>query len=373
MQTYRLSAWDLNTNVLLTDLEGRDVTYNDRLSDAGEFSMRLSLVDPEVKDLTAVILGLGDTPFKLLVTSEDNRTILYAGIAWKPSLSKNSDDLTISGKALPDYFRLITMANDYQTPISPVTLIQNAIADAQNKGPGYNLGIGTRAQVATTPQNAAPDYPKSRLGTVAQIMSDMTASVTAGTGGVDFYMEHSWFEGKPKHTMVVCAPRAGRSSATSPFFVDLATAKDFTRDTDSTASGNHIYVAGQGSGGVTPVREAYAQIPVGGLGQPPRLEQVYQYSQISDVNQLQKMANGMALIYGPPVAVMTVQIPADYESMELGSFIVGDDVRVWVEANILPQFPRGLNEWWRIVAYRVDLGNDGETMVTLTLNRPPVY
>lgn len=373
MQTYRLSAWDLNTNVLLTDLEGQDTSFSERLNDAGEFSLGLSLTDPEVKDLTAVILGLGDNPFKLLITANDNTRILYAGIAWKPQLSKGSDYLRISGKALPDYFRMITMANNYQTAISPVTLIQNAIADAQAKGPGYNLGIATRAQVTTAPPNATPDYPKSRLGTVAQILSDMTASVTTGTGGVDFYMEHAFVNNVPTHTMVVCSPRAGRTSATSPFFVDLAVAKDFTRETDGTASGNHVYVAGQGSGGVQPVKEAYAPYGVGGLGQPPRLEQVYQYSQISDLTMLQKMADGMIQVYGRPVTVMTVQIPADYEPMELGSFIVGDDVRVWVDADTLPQFPKGLNEWWRVVGYRVDMGNDGMTFVTLTLNRPPVF
>lgn len=373
MQTYRLSAWDLNTNVLLTDLEGKDVSFNERLSDAGEFSMRLSLTDAQTKELTAVILGLDDTPFKLLITANDNTRILYAGIAWKPSLSSSSDDLVVSGKAIPDWFRMITMANDYQTPISPVTLIQNAVADAQTKGYGYALGIQTRAQVTVAPPNATPDYPKSRLGTVAQILSDMTASVTTGTGGVDFYMEHAFVNGVPQHTMVVCSPRAGRTSATSPFFVDLATATDFTRDADATASGNHIYVAGQGSGGVQPVKEAYAPFSVGGLGQPPRLEQVYQYSQISDHGMLQKMADGMIRTYGRPVAVMTVQIPADYESMELGSYTVGDDVRVWVEKDVLPQFPKGLDEWWRVVAYRVDISNEGHANVTLTLNRPPIY
>jgi hypothetical protein len=335
--------------------------------------MDLSLTDPEVKDLTAVVLGLGDNPFKVLVTNSDNTRILYAGIAWKPVLSKNSPNLRVSGKALPDYFRMITMAADYKTSISPVTLIQNAVADAQAKGAGFNIGISTRAQVQTAPPNVTPDYPKSRLGTVAQILSDMTASVTTGTGGVDFYMEHAFINGSPTHTMVVCSPRAGRSSTTSPFFVDLATAKDFTRETDATASGNHVYVAGQGSGGVQPVKESYSQYAVGGLGQPPRLEQVYQYSQISDPALLQKMADGMVQVYGRPVTVMTVQIPADYESMELGSFIVGDDVRVWVEADTLPQFPKGLNEWWRVVGYRVDMGTDGMTFVTLTLNRPPVF
>lgn len=372
MQTYRIAAWDLNTNVLLTDLEGKNVSFAERLNDAGEFSFDLSLTDPVAKDLTAVILGLGGNPFKLLVTANDNTSILYAGIAWKPSLAKNSEDLKIAGKAMPDYFRMVVMANSYITAISPVTLIQNAVADVQAQA-GYNLGILTRTQVSATPPNFTPTYPKAQLGTVSQILSDVTAGITPGTGGVEFYMEHAFVNGVPKHTMVVASPRAGRSSATSPFVIDLATSMDFTRDTDSTTSGNHLYVVGQGSGGVQPVKEGFAQFPVGGFAQPPRLEQVLQFSHISDANKLQDMAHGMVQMYGRPVTVMTVQIPGDYEAMPLGSFQVGDDVRVWVEAGKLPQFPTGLNEWWRVIGYKVDLGNDGTAKVNLTLNRPPVY
>jgi hypothetical protein len=372
MQTYRLAAWDLNTNVLLTDLTGKDATFNERLNDAGEFSFKLSLTDPGAKEQTAVILGLGDNPFKVLITANDNTSILYAGIAWKPSLAKNSMDLTISGKALPDYFRMVTMAASYITSISPVQLIQNVVADVQAQ-PGYNLGILTRQQVSAAPANIVPTYPKAQRGTAAQALSDVTAAITPGTGGVDFYMEHVFNNGVPQHTMVVAAPRAGRSSATSTFKVDLATATDFTRDTDSTASGNHLFVVGQGSGNVQPTVEAWSQIPVGGYGQPPRLEQVLQFSHIADINHLRNLAHGMVQMYGRPVTVMTVDLPAEYESMPLGSFVVGDDVHVWCEVGLLPQFPLGLDEWWRIVAYRVDLGNDGTASVTLTLNRPPVF
>jgi hypothetical protein len=364
MQTFRVSAWDLNTNTLLTDLIAKDAQFNERLSDAGEFSFKLSLTDPVAKELTGVILGLGDIPFKVLLATSDNTRILYAGIAWKPSLSKNSADLTIGGKALPDYFKMLTAANDYKTSIAPVTLLQNVMSDAQAQT-ACNIGLASRQQVSAAPANITPAYPKTQRTTVAQIMADITAAITPGTGGIDYYTEHSFVNGAPQHTAVVAAPRAGRSSATSPFKVDLATVTDWTRDTDNTASGNHIYVVGQGSGGV--------QIPTGGLGQPPRLEQVLQYSHVADQNHLQNIANGAVQLYGRPVTVMTVEIPADYESMLLGSFQVGDDVQVWSEAGLLPQFPKGLNEWWRVVAYRIDLGNNGTAKVMLTLNRAPVY
>jgi hypothetical protein len=36
-------------------------------------------------------------------------------------------------------------------------------------------------------------------------------------------------------------------------------------------------------------------------------------------------------------------------------------------------FPAGLDEWWRIVAYTVDLPDEGVSTYKLTLNRPPVF
>lgn len=372
MQTYRLSAWDINTNQLITDLRGRDAQYNERINDSGEFTFKLSTTDPGAVDQTRVILALGDIPFKVLISNSDNSRIFYAGIAWKPSMAKSADEITISGKALPDYFRMLVLAKDYKTSISPVTLIQNVIADVQAQT-NCNIGLGSRTQVSASPANVTPNYPKTQRTTVAQVLMDMTAAITPGTGGVDYYTEHTFVNGAPQHTMVVCAPRAGRPAANSNLVVDLATTLDFTRDTDNTASGNHMYVVGQGSGGVQPTAEGWAQINVGGKGQPPRLEQVLQFSHISDQNLLQNLANGMVQLYGRPVTVWTVTIPADYEQMPLGSFQVGDDVRLWVEANKLSQVPTGMNEWWRIIAYRVDFGNEGTPRVTLTLNRPPVF
>ena len=373
MQDFKLSAWDLNTNQLLTELRWTgEASFNERINDAGEFSVQLPLMDPGAKDMTAVILGLGDIPFKMLLTANNNTIVLYAGIAWKPSLSKSSPNLTIVGKGLPDYFRMVTMANDYITTISPVTLIQNVVADVQAQ-PGYNIGVATRTQVTSTPLSITPSYPKIQRGTVAQALSDTVAAITPGTGGVDFYMEHKMVSGAPTHTMVVAAPRAGQSSATSKLQLDLATVADFTRDTDNTASGNHLFVVGQGSGGVQPVIETYAQFPVGGASQPPRLEQVLQFSHISDVNHLRNLGNGMVQMYGRPVTVMTVEVPVDYESLPLGSFIVGDDVRVWCQAGLVPQFPSGLNEWWRIISYRLQISDSGTAKVSLTLNRPPSF
>lgn len=371
MQTYKVSAWDLNANTLITDLKVKDAEYNVRLNDAGEFKFLLPLADPNGKELTAVILGLGDTPFKVLVTTNDNATILYSGWATKPEMSSSSEWLTITGKALPSYFLQTMIPKDYTAAINPATLVQNVLADVQAQA-GYNIGIGTRQQAALTPANITPAYLKASRTTVAQVLTDVTAAVTVGTGGVDYYMEDNYVGGVPVHTLVVAAPRAGRSGTTSQLKLDLqAPGLDWTQGSDVTAAGNNIVVVGAGSGAVQPTATATATFPVGGAAQPPRLDMVLQFNHVGSASQLQLIANGSVQMFGSPVGVMTVTIPTDHEAMPLGSFQIGDDVQVWSEPSIW--FPNGYNQWLRIVAYRVELANEGTSKVELTFNRPPVF
>lgn len=371
MQSYNVSAWDLNANRLLTDLVVRDAYYNVRMNDAGECQFGLPLADPKARELTAVILGLGDVPFKVIVSTNDNAKILYAGQVTKPQMNNSSEFLTVSGKALPSYFLQTVITKDYTAAINPAQLIQNVVADVQAQ-PGYNLGIQTRQQVAAAPANITPAYPKTQRVTAAQVLTDVTAAVTPGAGGVDYYMEDAYVNGAPQHTLVVAAPRSGRAAGTSQLKVDLlAKGVKWTRSADSTQAGNNIIVVGSGSGAVQPTATAKANYATGGAGQPPGLDMVLQYNHVQSQSQLQLIANGATRMYGQPVAVYTVTLPTDYEPMKLGDFQIGDDLQLWSEASMW--FPNGLNEWWRIVAYRVDLANEGVSTMTLTLNKPPVF
>lgn len=370
MQSYKVSAWDLNANTLITDLKVKDASYNVRMNDAGEFQFGLPL-NGDARELTAVILGLNDVPFKVLITANDNAKVLYCGWATKPQMKSSSEYLTISGKALPSYFLQTLIAKDYTTAINPAVLVQNVIADVQAQ-PGYNLGILTRQQVAAAPANITPAYPKTQKTTAAQVLTDVTAAVSPGTGGVDYYMEDTFVGGRPQHTLVVAAPRSGRDASTSQLKLDLLTpGVEWDRTADATASGNNITVVGSGTGSVQPSANVKAPFAVGGAGQPPRLDMLLQYNHVSSAPQLQQIASGAVQMYGKAVPTYTVTLPTDFEGLSLGDFQIGDDLQLWSDRSIW--FPNKLNEWWRIVAYRVELANEGVSKMTLTLNRPPVF
>jgi hypothetical protein len=368
---FRVSAWDINANTLLTDVQASGLSYNVRMNDAGEFGFGVNLADPVAQQCARVLMGLGGNPFKTIITANGGQSILYSGIAWSTKMKPTSSMLQIDGKALPSYFNEKVIANSYTTSIAPGQLMAQAVTDAQADGPGSNRGITPTLAGFASPPNVTPSYNKSQYTTVAQVLADQTAAITPGSGGVDYHMVDNFVNGAPSHQMIISSPRCGRDQNASGLSLDLTRALDWEWPTDAMQSGNHLIVVGSGTGGSQPVATADDTAGRGGLGQPPRMDMVLQYSQISNQAQLQTIANGAAQRFGKPVTTPTVTIPADYQACALGVFQIGDDVRVRSGPSIY--FPNGLSQWWRIVAYKVEIPDQGVAKVTLTLNPPPVF
>lgn len=364
-----ITAWDLNTNTLITHLHAMAPTYSVRLNDAGEFSLKIDLTDALAAQQAQVILAMDGIPFKV-VFSNKAESIQYSGIAWNTSMSSNEYTLTIAGKGLTSYFTQVTAVQSYNVPISPAQLLANVVTDTQNQ-PGANIRLTPRLNLNTPPPDITPSYTANQYVTAAQIIADCTAAITPGSGGVDYYVTDVFTNGAPAHTFNIAAPRCGRDSSTSGATINLAQAVRWDWPKNAAASGNQAIVVGAGSGGVQPKSIKDSPLPRGGLGQPPLLQMVYQYNQISSQGQLDAIANGNIAMFGRPVSVPVVTLPIDYPALPLGSFQIGDDVRVYSPASAW--FPRSLSEWWRIAAYTVTYPDEGVATYQLTLNRPPVF
>jgi len=371
MGVFGVSAWDINVNTKLTDVQASNLHYSVRMNDAGDFGFDVDIADPVARATGQVLMALKGTPFKVLITANNDQTILYSGIAWQTDRKPAAGRFPVGGKALMSYFLDITIAKDYTTSISPGQLIANAVTDAQMIGPGANRGIIPVRIGLNPPPNITPSYGKNQYTTVAQVISDQTAAVTPGTGGVDYYMSDVFSNGVPAHQLNIISPRCGRDQTASGLSVNLMQAIDWDWPTEASGTGTQVIVVGGGTGGSQPTATAYDPLPRGGLGQMPLLQAVVQYSQVTNLGQLQTIANGTVQQIGKPIVTPSVTIPADYAPCQLGAFQIGDDVKVWSAPSIW--FPNGLSEWWRIVAYDVTVPDAGVPKVTLTLNHPPVF
>ena len=368
-----ITAWDLNTNTLLTNLTVQEYTWSIRLNDAGEFSAKINLSDPNVSQQAALLLGLNGNPFVVCFAS-DAQNILYSGIAWKTERESGNPQMKISGKAMPSFFDQVALtksysSNEYPSGISPAVLLQTVINDVQAVAPAH---ITPALLLQSPPPPMTPGYKSNQYTTVGQVLADVTAAAVAGTGGVDYYMNETFVNGAPLHQFAIAAPRCGRTQASgSGLTMNLARAIKWTWPTDAQQSGTQIVAIGAGSGNAQNKAVKNTAYPHGGLGQMPFMQVVLQYTQISSPTQLANIANGALNLYQKPVTVPVITLDVNDPILPLGTYQIGDDVRVQVAPNIW--FPNGLDQWWRIAAYTVNYPNQGIATQAITLNRPPVF
>ena len=370
-------AYDLCTNVLISSLAATNLTYAEQMNDSGSISFTLALSDPATSLINQTILGYQGAPFKVIV--DNAGVILFSGIAWTTAYDDSAKTLEIGGKGLLSYFDSRTIAADYSAVtypagLSQATLVQKAIADCQAVGNPANIGVQTATILRTTPLVTIPAYAFTQYPTVGQILSDVTTAVTPGTGGVDITIRDSYSgAGAPVHTAVIETPRCGRAAGFTGLLVDLSRVISWTWPTDSSQSANQVIAVGAGTGTYQPVSVQSSGIAIGGLGQPPLLQAVLSYNAITSAAALNATARGAAAQLGQAsIATPTVTIPVDYGPAPLGSYVIGDDIRVLCPAGHV-RFPNGLDQFWRIVQIAVTVADEGVSTVTLTLNPPPIF
>ena len=386
---FRVFAYDINTNTQVCEIPAAGLTFDSRLNDAGSCDFTVNLTDPDSAAQLAPLMPYVDSaPFAVYVDRDG--VLVWGGWAKTNHYTHSTASaFPIGAKEWPDYFsqrRCVATYDQaaYPTGIDPASLIAIAVGDAQDPtkaGPGGSVGIN----VVRTPASGSglprvvPTYTDQTF--VAQVIADQTAGVTPGTGGVDVTTSVAWGpvvngNRSPKVTLNVTSPRAGRIAGDpvngSGLIVELLNAVDFDWPNDFGSSATTLLEAGGGSGTVAP--EVIVQAPgvaVGGLGQPPRIDKVVQHSTVFDKVMLQRFAYGEAQQFAPPVSTPTVTLRTADGNMPLGSWVMGDDVRL--RAPGFERFPGGVDSYWRIVQHTVTVPDEGVPTVKLTLNPPPTY
>ncbi|TIH34979.1 hypothetical protein [Subtercola vilae] len=375
-EKFTVFAYDPNTNTRLAELPATNLLFDTRLNDAGSISFDLALSAPKTAARVAPILSYDGAPFAVYV--DRNGTIVWGGLCLTGNYSKATGALPVQGKEFGAYFNQRIIAADYSAltypgGIDPAQLVYKAYTDAQNValcGPGASLGINVVGGSSTIP-TFIPGYPITQHTTVSQIAADMAAVSSPGSGTVDVVFLSAWdpVSGAPVTTLKIWSPRAGRDKNSSPLVFDLASVNDYTWPTDVTKAGTTFTVTGAGSGAATPTAVVSSAAPVGGLGQMPRLDQVFSFSNVQSQSQLNLMAAGLAQAYGFPVRTPTVTLPSVADPV-LGSWMIGDDARLYTAGD--ERFPAGKDEFWRIVQYATKVPDEGVATVTLTFNLPPI-
>ena len=371
---YRVYAFDLNTNTLITELPAQGLSFDSRLNDAGSISFSLPVSRPAVASRVKPLMAYSGVPFGVYVDRDG--AIVWSGIIWTWNYARASGVIQLGGKEFLSYFAQRIIAADYSSAtypsgVTPDQLAYKALLDAQN----VSL-VGTGANIGVTPSinNAGwwgsttiiPGYPIKQHTAVSNVLKDMSSISVTGKGTVDTIFRASWVAGVPVKTATVYSPRAGAIGVASGIAFDLSRVMDYTWPTDATSVGTTIHATGGSSLDSTATTSA----TIGGSGQLPWLDKVVSFSNVNSQTQLDAMATSLPQQYGVPIPTPTVTQPTSAYPL-LGSFSVGDDARLYIAYD--ERFPSGLNQYWRIVQYSVKVPDEGVPTITFTFNQPPVY
>jgi hypothetical protein len=150
------SAWDFNTNTLLTHLPFTTAEYAVRLNDAGELSLTIDLADARTSSPASVIQGLGGNPFKVLF--HVGSQIQHAGFVYRYELDSQNMALKLSGAGLTSALAEMASTVTYNTAVSPAQLIATVLTNVQaNKG--QNLFINPVLNLSNPPPPHTPHKP----------------------------------------------------------------------------------------------------------------------------------------------------------------------------------------------------------------------
>jgi hypothetical protein len=370
-EDYRVFAYDINTNTLMCELDAIGLQFGYRLNDAGPLQFDVLIDTYETAAASAQVLSLNGSPFACYV--DLNGSIVWGGVAWTTDYKKSAGTVGFGGQDWFSWLGQRKQAASYDTGASftPPAFIQKVILDAQAPaaGAGASVGLQVATVLGTAQPSMVPSYPASQRTPVAQMVQDMTKIMLPTYGGVDITLSSVWGPaGVPVNTLTVWTPRAGRQASNSSQTLELDNSMDYAWPTDAMRMGTNLDVTGGGTGTSMLSQTVQGIVPVGGLGQAPRLDRVVNYPAIQSKPQLVAMSGGAAQQYGQPLVTPTVTMPT---RGLLGTFIVGDDVRVRTPGD--PRFPSGYDDYWQVVAYDVNVPEDGVPHMVITLNPPPLY
>ena len=356
---YRYLFVDLLTNNILAELPLTGVTFTQQLNQAGTLNGHLLLSGMATAQFN---VDAATIPGRCGIYVDRNGDLKWGGVIWGRTYNSTAQQLSIVAREFESYFerRRIntdTVFNNTDQLLIARTLINNAQAATNG-----NIGV----QVGTETSGVLIDrvYYNYELKQVYQAIQDLSRQ----EDGFDFNIQVAYdpITNDPTKTLVLGYPRIGTVySATDPnalvFQFPAGNIVEYEYPEDGAIAANTVYGSGAGSneGKLDTVQQDATKIADGW----PLLEEVANYSDVTDLTVLQELALGQVRATAYPPTTIKIVTPA-FETPSLNDYAIGDDARLIITDE---RFPNTLDEVYRIVALSVQPGEDGPERVTLTL------
>ena len=367
MTQYRYLFADLVSNLIIGELPLTQVDFTQQLNAAGTFQGQIQISDVSE---TALNISNSTIPGRTAIYVDRDGVIVWGGILWSRIYESTTQTIMLTGREFESYFERRRIAQTQTFVNTDQLVIARQLFTYAQGLPYGNIGVQVGAE--TSGILVSRTFYGYEQKSVFQGMLDLSqaGTGTAGSSGFDFNI-HCYYDGSgiPQKILQLGYPLQGvRYSASNPnipvleFPAGNITSYSYSEDGIGAANSFTVFGSGSNEGQLQQTNNATAQLQAGW----PILEDIGNYSDISDITLLNNIAAGrVAAVKYPPVS-LTMTMPA-WQNPVLGSYSVGDDFRVRIIDN---RFPNGIDQVYRLVALNVTAGETQAEHVTLSLTLP---
>jgi hypothetical protein len=334
---YRYLFYDWSTMALLDTLPVEQSTFGWELSSAGTFTGAIDLRAPETPASRVIPATM---PLRTKLFVERDTALIWGGHLTEPrSYDSSGGKLTVSAQETVGYFADRFVPTLALRGTDQVTIAIQVLAALQAV-PGGNGGLQAVAPGGLSGVLRDGVYSKWDFTAGLQALTDLTGI----DDGFEFATQVHWAAGAPSETLVIGYPRLGRAGADSPAVIEYnwGTSGNCTAYTWPDGPGLYTRTWADATTPDGVQLDAYSDNAglIGG-GYPLR-EQKVDVSSSKPTTQalLQAYADKHgAWANGERVAAQFTVTPV--AGMEIGDWLIGDDVMVRITDWRFPPGPQG--------------------------------
>jgi hypothetical protein len=360
MSTYRWLAYDLRTNVALAELPLAVKSFSGQLNGAGAFSATMG-----VDVATSTALKTATTPERTIVFVERDGVILDGFIIWRRTF-KPEQPVRIEGASIPSYLRRNRIVTSWAYVATDQFTMARGIVDHLQSQTGANIGIATGSGTCGVLRDRTYyGYERKNLG-------DALAELAAVDNGFDWAIDCSWNTSvppAPQKVLTLSYPRRGRIAGSTGVIFELGkNIVDYTFDEDGSRSARAVDAIGSGDGVDMKISTA-VDTSLLDAGYPLTAETIAHKDVVVQATLDAHATAAMRARSKTPTFLSLVIDPSDVDA-GLGTWIVGDDALVRITDTNFPlqsDGQPGYQQYHRIIAYSVDIPDDGPETVTVVL------
>lgn len=352
MEDYRVLVGSLRDNTWVEELPVTRVNYSKVLNGPGKCDISTS-PDPRNSLLAKKITETDFEPGRTVIYIEKNGTIVWAGILWEVFVVFPSNRLRLIGEGLWSYFRHRHITTTVTYNSTDQFAVAKALIDTAIGKPAGNVAnISTAATPTSSGVNVTRRYPGYQYRQVAEAIEDLGNR----TGGFDFDITSTWSTteaGVVDNKFELYYPSKGTRTEVVFDYPANVTRIQWRRKGQKFA--NTVHMIGAGSGEATTTASA---VDVGSFTDNfPLLEQKLMKKDISVSSTLVERANRELNRRNQVEELIDIDVDAKSIETSVGSFTVGDIVRVRGSNGYLD-----INKLYRIMSYLVvvDQGANSE-------------